>query len=68
MPITKQPQVDLPVAGLEVGDSFFVPSIDPESTLRQCKALARRYRMCLSSRIGIDVATGCYGIRVWRTY
>ena len=35
--------VDLPVADMVVGDSFFVPCIDPEALKLVCARLARDY-------------------------
>ena len=59
----KQP-VELPVASMVVGDSFFVPCIDDAEIRRSLAQLAEDYGVKL--RIERVVYKGMYGLRVWR--
>jgi hypothetical protein len=59
----KQP-VELPVASMVVGDSFFVPCIDDVEIRRSLAQLAEDFKVKL--RIERVVYKGMYGLRVWR--
>lgn len=59
----KQP-VELPVASMVVGDSFFVPCIDDAEIRRSLAQLAEDYGVKL--RVERVVYRGMYGLRVWR--
>lgn len=66
MPTTHRPNIRYPVSQLDIGDSFFVPSINPASTQRQVERLAGALGMKVSYRTGIDTATNIYGVRIIR--
>lgn len=59
----KQP-VELPVASMVVGDSFFVPCIDDAEIRRSLAQLAEDYGVKL--RVERVVYRGMYGLRVWK--
>ena len=59
----KQPIV-LPIASMEIEDSFFVPCIDEEEVKREAKKLAKEFNVNL--RVERVVYNGLYGLRIWR--
>lgn len=66
MPITQQPNVHLPVGLLEVGDSFFIPTLTTSPYLKQAERMAEARGMTIQHRMGIDTESGLYGMRVLR--
>jgi hypothetical protein len=66
MPVTHKPNVHYPLSLLDKGDSFFVPTVDPVATMRFVKKRAEALGIQVSSKSGIDTATGLYGVRVIR--
>lgn len=66
MPTTRPFQPRLPVDLLQVGDSFFVPVVTPTSLISQIKHLAEDAGIVVRIQVGIDIATGMYGIRCTR--
>jgi hypothetical protein len=67
MPIKHQPTVHYPISLLEVGDSFFVPCLSAGAHIHQLRKIAAELEFTIDYRMGIDTATGLYGIRVLRT-
>ena len=67
MPITKPPHIQYPVSSLDVGDSFFVPSIESSMHMPIIRALASEAGFEVAYKAGVDIDTGMYGIRVVRT-
>jgi hypothetical protein len=59
----KQP-VELPVSGLVVGDSFFVPCVDTQEITTEAHRLARQYKFKL--RVEKVVYEQLFGLRIWR--
>lgn len=59
----KQP-VELPIASMVVGDSFFVPCIDDEEIRRNLARLSKDYNIKL--RTERVVYNNMYGLRIWR--
>ena len=66
MPVTKQPRVRMPVALLDIGDSFFVPTLDYKVYDKEIQELAELAGYDVVFTVGIDKALGCFGIRVYR--
>lgn len=66
MPVTKKPRVRLPTSILEVGDSFFVPTLDYHDYDKAIRDQAKLSGTEVVFAVGIDKALGCYGIRVYR--
>jgi len=67
MPITQPPAVHYPVGLLDVGDSFFIPTLHAGAHIGKIRKLAAEYEYTITYRMGIDEATGLYGMRVIRT-
>jgi hypothetical protein len=59
----KQP-VELPISGMVVGDSFFVPCIDTKEISNEAHKLARQHAFKL--RIEKVVYEQLFGVRIWR--
>lgn len=66
MPVTQQPHIHYPLGLLDVGDSFFLPCISDQPQWRRIQKLAETLEIKVSHRMGIDTATGLYGMRVTR--
>jgi hypothetical protein len=66
MPVTEQPNIRYPIGLLEVGDSFFLPCISDQPQWRRIQKMAEARGIKVSHRMGIDRATGLYGMRVVR--
>lgn len=54
-----------PVGGMQVGDSFFVPSLTPKQTRRDVQYVARQFGKKLRSEVVIEDML--IGVRFWRT-
>jgi len=67
MPIRHQTNVHYPISLLEVGDSFFVPCLSAGAHIHQLRKIAAELGFTIDYRMGIDVTTNMYGIRVLRT-
>ena len=67
MPVTEEPNIHLPLGLLEVGDSFFLPALSRQPMSGRLHRLAREMGITISCQMGIDVASGLYGMRVVRT-
>jgi hypothetical protein len=59
----KQP-VELPIACMVKGDSFFVPCIDYDEIHKEAAKIAKEFNFNL--RIERVVYNGFYGARIWR--
>jgi len=66
VPITKHARVRMPIALLDIGDSFFVPTLDYREYRDEIKELGQLAGYEVVFTVGIDKALGCYGIRVYR--
>ena len=66
MPITKQPIVHHPVSLLEVGDSYFVPALYAGQYIHNIRSTATLLGFKIDYRMGMDMATRMYGMRVVR--
>jgi hypothetical protein len=67
MPISKKPLVHYPLGLLDVGDSFFIPALVASDHINTVQAKARQLGIKIDHRMGIDTATGLYGVRIVRT-
>lgn len=67
MPVTAQPNIHYPLGLLEIGDSFFLPVVSKQPQLRIIRKLAEELGITVEYRLGIDKASGLYGMRVIRT-
>ena len=56
--------VELPIADMTVGDSFFVPCLDDTEIKRELAKLAEAYKYNL--RVEKVAYKGMYGLRIWR--
>lgn len=56
--------VDLPIADMTVGDSFFVPCLDDSEIKKEATRLAEAYKFNL--RVEKVAYKGMYGVRIWR--
>ena len=56
----------MPVALLDIGDSFFVPTLDYKVYDKEIQELAELAGYDVVFTVGIDKALGCFGIRVYR--
>jgi hypothetical protein len=56
--------IDLPIADMVIGDSFFVPCIDDNEVKKEAAKLAKQYAVDL--RVEKVVYNGMYGVRIWR--
>jgi hypothetical protein len=56
--------IDLPIADMVIGDSFFVPCIDDNEVKKEASKLAKQYAVDL--RVEKVVYNGMYGVRIWR--
>lgn len=56
--------VELPIADMTVGDSFFVPCLEDTEIKREATRLAEAYKVNL--RIEKVAYKGMYGVRIWR--
>lgn len=61
--IMKQP-IELPIASMDKGDSFFVPCIEYDEVRREAALIAKEFSFDL--RIERVVHNGFYGVRIWR--
>jgi hypothetical protein len=63
--LVNEPVWLFPFEGMDVGDSFFIPTLKPAVMLSivQERAKAARVRV----RVFASTKDGCLGIRVWRT-
>jgi|688.fasta_scaffold2000717_1 hypothetical protein len=59
----KQP-IELPIASMDKGDSFFVPCIEYDEVRREATRLSKDFNYDL--RIERVVYNGLYGVRIWR--
>jgi hypothetical protein len=66
VPVTKRARVRLPTANLDVGDSFFVPTLDINEYNDEINKSAKRAGFEVYYIVGIDKTLGCFGIRVFR--
>ena len=66
MAITKPPRMHFPVDLLDIGDSFFIPTVDHKLVTAPVRALARELGIEVRFVYGIDRATDMYGVRVTR--
>jgi hypothetical protein len=66
MPITQLPVVHYPIGLLDVGDSFFIPTLHASAHIHKIRKLADEYEFQIDYRMGIDEGTGFYGMRVIR--
>lgn len=67
MPIIQPANIHYPINLLDVGDSFFVPAVDADDQTRVFKRLAKELEIEVACHVGIDKASGLYGLRVVRT-
>jgi hypothetical protein len=56
--------IELPIADMVIGDSFFVPCLDDAEIKREATKLAKQFAVDL--RVEKVVYNGMYGIRIWR--
>ena len=56
--------VELPIADMTVGDSFFVPCLDDAEIKKEATRLAKAYKFDL--RVETVAYKGMYGVRIWR--
>jgi hypothetical protein len=56
--------IELPIADMVIGDSFFVPCLDDAEIKREATKLAKEFAVDL--RVEKVVYNGMYGIRIWR--
>jgi hypothetical protein len=56
--------IELPIADMVVGDSFFVPCIDDAEIKKRATKIANEYAVDL--RVEKVVYHGMYGVRIWR--
>lgn len=66
MPVSKKPRVNYPLGVLDIGDSFFIPALNASDHILTVQAAARRLKIKVEHRMGIDTATGLYGVRIVR--
>lgn len=59
-----EPEWLLPFEGLAIGESFFVPTLQPSKMLYIVTERAKRVGMKV--KIYVTSNEGCMGIRVWR--
>jgi len=64
MPVLTPARIELPLMGMEVGDSFFVPSYDTTATIRMIQREARICSVFVKSIVVLY--EGVLGVRVWR--
>lgn len=59
-----EPEWVFPFQGMNVGDSFFIPTVRPANLIYSADTAAKAHRI----RVACFVTTkhGCLGVRVWR--
>jgi len=67
MPVTHDLVEPSLITLLEVGDSFFVPTLKPQRYIRLMLAHAAELDIHIKCVAGIDKETDLYGVRVLRT-
>jgi len=60
----KEPEWLLPFEGMNIGDSFFIPTLKPANMIyiMDTRAKAAKYKV----RTSVVVHDNCLGVRVWR--
>lgn len=67
MPVTNPAAIHYPISLLDVGDSFFVPALHAGGHIHKLRKMADTLGITIDYVMGVDLATGLYGIRVIRT-
>jgi|APFre7841882654_1041346.scaffolds.fasta_scaffold65445_2 hypothetical protein len=62
--LPEEPQWVLPYMAMEVGDSFFIPTMRPAKLMYIIDTSAKKYGIKVKSYITTE--EGYYGIRTWR--
>ena len=61
----KEPEWLFPFDGMEVGDSFFIPTLRPAEMIYIIDTCSKRAKVRVKSYA--YTKDGCLGVRVWRT-
>lgn len=64
MALSKEPEWVFPFEGMEVGDSFFIPTLLPTELLYALDCGAKRARVKIKSYIVVN--NDLLGVRTWR--
>jgi len=60
----KEPEWIFPFEGMLIGDSFFIPTLDPSHMLYAIEKGAKRSQVVI--RCFVTQKDGCLGVRAWR--
>lgn len=59
-----EPEWVFPFEGMEVGDSFFVPTLKPSPLIYAIECGAKRAKVKIKTFV--TMKDGCLGVRAWR--
>lgn len=59
-----EPEWVFPFEGMEIGDSFFVPTLKPSPLIYAIECGAKRAKVKVKTFVTIK--DGCLGVRAWR--
>jgi hypothetical protein len=59
-----EPEWLFPFEGMEIGDSFFVPTLKPSPLIYAIESGAKRARVKVKTFV--TTKDGCLGVRTWR--
>jgi hypothetical protein len=60
----KEPEWMLPFEGMEIGESFFIPTLKPSALIYAIESGAKRAQIKVKTYV--MVKDGCLGVRTWR--
>jgi hypothetical protein len=60
----KEPEWMLPFEGMEIGESFFIPTLKPSALIYAIESGAKRAQIKVKTYV--MVKEGCLGVRTWR--
>lgn len=60
----KEPEWVFPFEGMLIGDSFFIPTLDPSPMLYAIERGAKRSQIVI--KCFVTQKDGCLGVRAWR--
>jgi hypothetical protein len=64
MRLNNEPEWNFPLDWMEIGDSFFVPTLKPSSMIYAIDSGAKRAKIRV--KIFETIKDDCLGVRVWR--